>query len=116
MQTGSLVNLLMAQSGNPTPTVGMGATMLHWTDREAGTVVEVSPNGKRLVVQEDTATRTDKNGMSDCQSYSYEPNPNGSKTAYTLRRNGRWVMEGESMRTGRGLRLGTRDKHYDFSF
>lgn len=115
MVTGSLVNHLMANSRNPAPTVGMGATMLFWTDREACTVVEVSKDGKTVLVQEDTATRTDNNGMSDCQSYAYSPDPNGGKHTYTLRRNGRWVRKGDSMR-GAGLRLGTRDHHHDYSF
>jgi hypothetical protein len=53
----------------------MGATVLMYSDRHAGTIVEVC--GKRLMWQADTASRTDKNGVSDAQSYSYERNPKG---------------------------------------
>jgi hypothetical protein len=30
------------------PEVGMGATVLHYTDREAGTITYVHPNGRKL--------------------------------------------------------------------
>ena len=111
--TGSLINHLYSNSNNPLPTVGDGATMLYWTDRQACTVVEVSP--KRIVVQEDKATRTDNLGMSDCQSYSYERNPNGAKYTFTLRNNGRWVRQGDTKR-GQGIRFGTRDQYHDYGF
>ena len=32
-----------------------------------------------VVVQQDHAKRKDNNGMSDCQSYEYTPNPDGKK-------------------------------------
>lgn len=98
------------------PTVGMGATVCYYSDRHAGTIITVSKSGKRVTVQEDTATRTDKNGMSDAQAYSYEPNPNGSVTTFSKRKNGCWVRVGEGSRSGTGLVLGTRDEHYDYSF
>ena len=114
MLTGSLVNHLMSNNGSTTPEVGMGATELSYTDRHAGTVVEVrSPT--TLVFQADKVTRTDTNGMSECQSYSYEPNPAGAKVVYTLRRNGKWVQKGASM-NGPALALGVRREYHDFSF
>lgn len=114
--TGSVFNNLMGQTQPATPEVGMGATRLMWTDRVAVTVVEVSKNGKRLVVQEDKATRTDNHGMSDSQSYAYEPNPHGRKGAYTLRKNGTWVREGSPMRNGERLLVGSRNHYHDYSF
>lgn len=115
MQTGSFVNLMHLNSNNPVPAVGDGATILYWTDRQAVTIIEVSKSGKRVVVQEDKATRTDNLGMSDCQSYSYEPNPEGTKHVFTLRNNGRWVRQGDTKR-GCGLRVGTRDQYHDYGF
>ena len=100
----------------PTPTVGMGATVCMFSDRHAMTIIEVSASGKRVVVQEDTATRTDTNGMSDSQQYSYVPNPEGSTQTFTLRKNGRWVRESETMRGGTCLAIGYRQKYHDFSF
>lgn len=116
MQTGSLVNLICGNSKNPTPTVGMGATILMWSDRSPATVVEVSKSGKSVTVQSDDYRRTDSNGMSECQSYEYIINPNGSKRTFTLRKNGRWVAEGSSMSSGERLALGYKERYYDFSF
>lgn len=116
MQTGSLVNLITGNSKNPNPTVGMGATVLMWTDRSPATVVEVSKSGKSVTIQSDNYRRTDTNGMSECQDYEYTPNPNGSKRVFTLRKNGRWVAEGSTMNAGERLSLGHRDRYYDFSF
>lgn len=116
-QTGSLVNhLLSSASGEPPPKVGLGATVLGWTDRKAGTIVEVGDGF--FVVQLDTAKRTDSNGMSDAQSYSYTPNPNGAR--YTFKRVGRGRCKGYWRENGRsdgsGVCIGVRDQHHDYSF
>lgn len=113
-QTGSLINHIMSGSAMPTPEVGMGATILSWSDRHAATITEVSKSGKRIGVVEDIATRTDNNGMSDSQSYDYSPG-NGGPRYFTLRKNGAWVAEGESMK-GQRILIGTRDSHFDYSF
>jgi hypothetical protein len=116
MTTGSFINNLYQEAINtPTPEVGMGATLLSWTDRKAATIIEVSKSGKKITVQPDKATRTDSNGMSESQSYTYEPNPKAYTTEYSLRQNGRWVRVGDSM-TGSSLIVGLRDEHYDYSF
>lgn len=114
--TGSLVNYLQGGPTKETPKVGMGATVLMWTDRTPATIIEVSPSGKTLKAQEDDAKRVDSNGMSDAQQYEYTPNPEGYTTTFTLRKNGSWVRQGESMNTGQRLRIGSREKYYDFSF
>jgi hypothetical protein len=61
----------------------MGATEICWSDRHAYTITEVI-NDKKIVVQQDKATRTDTNGMSDAQSYAFSPDPNGSKRTLTV--------------------------------
>lgn len=118
MQTGSLVNHIASRStnGQPDPEVGMGVTLLHWTDRSPATVVEVSENGKTIKVQEDNATREDSNGMSESQQYKYEANTDAPIHTYTLRKNGRWVRRGEPMKEGGTLRIGSREKYHDYSF
>lgn len=117
MQTGSLVNLLTANSKNTiTPVVGIGATILMWSDRLPCTVIEVSKSGKSVVVQHDEYTRTDNNGMSECQDYEFAPNPEGQKRTFTLRKNGRWVVEGSGMKSGECLSIGHRNRYYDFSY
>lgn len=115
------------------PRVGMGATILGYTDRKAATVIDVSPSGKRIVVQLDKAVLLNPAGSSEPDALRFEPggfvghtsgrqrwrctaDPGGTKLAFTLRRNGRWIQEGESMRQGTRLHLGVRDHHYDFNF
>lgn len=115
MHTNSLVNLITANA-NTVPEVGMGATILSWTDRHAATIVEVSKSGKSIVVQEDNAKRVDTNGMSDAQNYEHTPNTDAPRITYTLRKNGQWVRQGDPLKGGGRLRVGVRDHHFDFSF
>ena len=112
---GSLINRLMENSRGPEPEVGMGCTLTYWTDRSAATVVEVlSPT--KIVVQGDIAYRTDSNGMSECQSYNYARNPKAPRVVFRKRKNGSWVKDGEPMKGGQVVILGTRQEYYDFSF
>jgi hypothetical protein len=101
------MNKLMGDSNQPVPVVGMGATILAWTDRYAGTVVAVTP--KSFTVREDTATRTDANGMSEVQSYDYTPNPNGRTWTFRMTKRG-WSAKGT------GVALGFRRAYHDYSF
>jgi hypothetical protein len=114
--TGSLTNNIFANARqNVPPAVGMGATELCYTDRHAYTIVEVvSP--KEIVVQQDTAIRTDKNGMSESQDYRFEANPNAKRVTVTLRKNGRWVVKGESAKNGTCYAVGGRSEYHDYSF
>jgi hypothetical protein len=113
--TGSLVNAIMANSAIQ-PEVGMGATILSWTDRHAATIVEVSKSGKSIVVQEDHAKRTDDRGMSEWQTYEHTPNTDAPRVTYTLRKNGSWVKQGDTLKGGRRVAIGVRNHYYDFSF
>ena len=85
-ETGSLINHVISGTTNLAPAVGMGVTILGWSDRHAATIVEVSPDGKRVGIVRDVATRTDSNGMSESQSYSFTPGT-GNPSFYTLRKN-----------------------------
>lgn len=118
--THNLMSNIMAHSKQPTPEVGMGATQLWAKDRHAGTIVAVYKNAKGEITkfewQQDIATRTDKNGMSDAQSYSYAPNTEARKVMVRLRKNGRWVTDGESLKHGTSYLLGDRREFYDFTF
>jgi hypothetical protein len=109
-ETGSLMNHVMTGSQQPTPTVGMPATVCYWTDRHAGTVIKVT--AKTITVQEDTATRVDSNGMSENQDYTYERNPNGRITVFRQNKAGAW----RGANRGPGLVLGHRRSYHDFSF
>lgn len=115
MTTGSLVNLMMTntaeKNAEPKPEVGMGATIVMWTDRHAATVIEVSKSGKTIRIREDHAERTDKNGRSDAQSWSFTPNENGRTYTVRLTKRG-WKVSGG----GPSVVLGVRSEYYDFSF
>lgn len=100
-------------SDTPTFSIGDGATVCYWSDRHAGTIVSATP--KRVVWQRDNATRTDNHGMSDAQSYEYSRDETGNTKVFTLRSNGKWVQQGETMRGGTRLVRG-RHEHYDFSY
>lgn len=120
--TGSLVNLVMgmATNGQPDPVVGMGVTMLSWTDRRAATIIKV--DGNVITVQRDHAKRTDANGMSEQQAYEYSPDTEGATYLYRQNKAGQWVgvyrdsKSGRFNQNGSRLRMGERDEYYDFSF
>lgn len=112
---GNLMNRVAETVQPKTPEVGMGCTILMFSDRHAATIVQVI-TPKKIVIQEDKATRTDTNGMSESQSYAYSANPTGHKHEVTLRKNGTWVIAGDSMRSGTILQIGERDEYYDYSF
>lgn len=115
---GSLINCLADNTPvKADPKVGDGATVVAWSDRHAATVTDVrkTASGKLVVtVQADKATRTDGNGMSDSQSYSYEPDPNGRTYTFSQRKDG--VLREKGSNGGYTLWLGCRDEYYDYSF
>ena len=122
-ETGSLVNHVYSSAKNPSPKVGMAATILSWSDRSPATVIETFTKGKYdyFTVQEDNAKRVDDNGMSEQQEYEYSRNPNGCTYTFRITDNGfEQVYKGESGRykkiDGCSVLLGRREKFHDFSF
>jgi hypothetical protein len=108
--TGSLINNVLPDAGYFT--IGEGATICHWTDRMACTVIDVSKSGATITLQADIVRRTDQNGMSDAQSYAYEPNPEGRTFKARRTRNGKgFRVIGSRERVVPG-----RDHHFDVSF
>lgn len=89
------------------PEVGMGATLQYPSDCYPFTIIEVNATGKTIKVQRDQYKRTDKNGQSESQSYEYTPDTNASVQTYTLRKNGRYHLKGEST-NGAVLNIGKR--------
>jgi hypothetical protein len=114
VQYGSFNNLMASRCIAPEPEIGMGVTLLRWTDRDPGTIVDIvrfksGPRaGKvRLIrVRQDTATRTDSNGQSECQTYEFVSNPNGRESSHYADKHGRF----------KHLLVGHRDCYYDYSF
>ena len=93
----------------------MGVTKYVGSDRYPFTVIQIlSP--KRIVVQEDKATRTDTNGaFTESQKYDYEPDPEGSTHTISLRKNGHWYEMGQPAKWT-FYTVGTRNKHLDPHF
>jgi hypothetical protein len=126
---GSLQNRLQERMviGAPEPQIGQGATIMCYSDRHPATIVEIKKIGKAtlLTLQQDTAKRIDKNGMSESQEYEYERDLNGYLYYFKQKEpNTRWVhmmLNPETNRLnvvkgGRGLFIGEREEYYDFSF
>lgn len=120
MFTNSFINLMAANRATYEPQLGMGATILGYTDRHPATIVSIlrSDKGKVLAVevQQDNYKRIDKNGMSEVQVYEFSPDPEAFKSIYTLRNNGAYVLKGQPSKNGERLLIGTREKYHDFSF
>jgi hypothetical protein len=118
---GSMMNSLMSGSRTPEPEVGMGATILMWSDRKPATITEVlryktGPNKgqiKGVKARPCRAIRTDSNGMSDAQSYEYEEMPDWPESEWTLRQDGSFRKKGDKYTT---LAIGFRSAYYDYSF
>ena len=118
-ETSSLVNHIMS-SNSTRPEVGKGATILRWTDRQAYEVVNVSKDGKEVVLQRYSPRRADDRGMTDAQEYIYDTL---IESYLTLRfRYGRWYekYEGEEGEKPVYCRahviFGEKMEYYDFSF
>lgn len=108
-ETGSLTNHLYSRLGGClAPEVGMGATILQWTDRQAGTIVKLTPH--QIHVQHDAVTRVGPIKMSEAQQYTYAPNPTAPIDVF------RRTKRGWKNSAGNHLLIGTRDQYHDYSF
>ncbi len=106
-ETGSVVNYLMSGTvGAPEPKVGMGATILMYSDRHAATIVKVTKT--QVHVQRDIAKRIDKNGMSESQEYVFTSDPDAHVEIFRKTKRGYRAAGG-----GAALRIGDRDEYYD---
>lgn len=113
---GNLSNRIMESSKQPKPEIGLGCTILLFSDRQAATIINVNKKLNRIMIQLDTPTRTDSNGMSESQTYTFSPNPNGEKSIFTLRKNGAWVKLGQAMKNGSRIAIGVRSEYHDYGF
>ena len=111
---GSMTNR-MGEMVNVEPKVGMGATINMHSDRHAATIIEIlSPT--RIRVQEDKAELVKGSRMSESQEYEFFPNPKGSISTFSKRKNGLWIKQGHERQLGTSLTIGERDEYYDPSF
>lgn len=126
-ETGSLVNHMYARGtrGQPAPEVGMGATLLLWTDRQAATIiaVETDAQGRTMVtVQEDAAKVIRGSERDGSAEYAYTADPRGATYTFRMEEGKGWraVTKGARGRwklaEGHGLRIGDRRHYRDPSF
>ena len=93
------------------PEVGMGVTVQMYTDRVVFTIVHVSKTGKFFRAVRDNCIRTDNNGMSDYQSYRYEPG-SGEPVRFSFGpKSGLYRAKNFGYAT-----LGVRKAYHDFGF
>jgi len=97
------------------PVKGMGVTQGAGSDRYPYTILDVSPSGKQIRIQEDNATPGPGHNFYGSQCWVFTPNPNGRKITISLRKDGRWREVG-SGRGSSGYGIGHRDKYIDPSF
>jgi len=94
----------------PKPEVGMGCTMLGWSDRYAYTITRISKSGKTFWAKRDLSVRVDCNGMSEDQSYDYTSNPLAPERMVRLCKRDQWRSKCER------FIIGYRNEYYDYSF
>lgn len=126
-QTASLVNHLKSRAviGQPDPEVGMGCTLLLWTDRYPTTITEVFKVGKLtyVTVQDDTFKVVNGSTQDGSAKYEYTPNANGTKHHFRRTESGSWDEVQRNPATGRwkksdgyGLHIGAREAYHDPHF
>lgn len=107
---GSIQNAL-GRSSAEKPEVGMGVTVYGWTDRHAGTISRVSASGRTFWFRHDKATRTDNGGMTECQTYTFEPQPDAPEYRVYKTKHKGWY----SRKVGK-IGIGHRSAYHDYSF
>lgn len=123
--TGSLINHLYSRGIGSEPEIGMGATLLLWTDRHGATITDIFQVGQTtyIEVREDRAKIVGGNMLSEHQEYEYTPDPDAQPLYFRRHRNGGWQQTRRNPGTGRwikvngyGLIVGRREEYRDPSF
>lgn len=105
------------------PTGEDAATINGWSDRYPATIVKRTP--KTITVQRDRtqniSSEADReSGMAFAQGHGtvmvFIRDYDAGMEVYTLRKNGRWVRRGSSLRGGNTLSQGRRDYYRDPHF
>lgn len=106
--------------------IGDGVTVNYYSDRKAATIIsktdkkieiqfdkqEIDPNWKpEMVPGGFSAICLNQND----QKWICEPDPNGEKQIFTLRKNGKWILRGNNTNNRTSLSVG-RHPFYDYNF
>ena len=117
MPYGGLMNRIKENEIPSKPEVGMGATLLMWSDRHAYTIHKVSENGKKLWASPDNAKLIAGTCQSENQTYEYSNDNQDDENMwhlFTLRKDGRW-HRGTTLQ-GSVLAIGYRNTYSDPTF
>ncbi len=122
--TGSIVNAIGRQTKDILePKVGVGCTVLMWSDRSPATIVEVSPSKRSIWVVGNGYKNFPGhcNAFTEDQKYVIEPIPPEKANRkyaeeYTLRKNGKYVAKGEPYLGGSVLLIGVQEVYRDPHF
>lgn len=120
------MNSITFPSNNLTPEVGMAATICMVTDRHPCTVVALehskwSGKLKAVRIAENDFKVVKGSEHDGSAEYEYTPvdmtkvKPEECQK-FTLRRTGHWIRDGEPLKGGTRLVLGTRERYYDPHF
>lgn len=122
-ETNSLVNAIYSNAviGQPEVEIGMGATLLGWTDRHAATIVGI---GQIITVKQDNAKVVKGSVQNGSAEYEYSPNPDGARYHFKKDKHGRWksvqfnpeTKRWNKVDSGYGLSIGRREEYYDPHF
>lgn len=107
MDKGSVINRIMEGSSAEEIKVGMGATALFWSDRQAFTVIEIKSKS-RILVQRD---RVKILAVMPAQEWEIEPDSQGEIWELIKTKKG-W----KKLKSSIYVRVGVRDEYYDSSF
>jgi len=111
-ETGSLMNHIYGTHSTNPPEKGMGCTILHWTDRNSYTVIEVGEDKKSCIIQRDIVKPLFE-GMTDSQSYLYIPDPEGMTIELVYKwKHWRHKIGNDKV----NVIFGMRSEYYDYSF
>jgi hypothetical protein len=97
------------------PAIGEGATVSYCADSHAMTIIAVSDNGKTVTAQRDSA-KPAAGAAAYSNRWETKPDPTGAVMVFTLRQNGKYVQQGEPMRSGTKLHIGSRHEYYSYEF
>ena len=116
VQINEMERLKQKETATVIPVVGMGATGGFGSDCYPYTIVSVSKDLKKIEVTADKHKPADGYNYYDNQVFNYTSDMNAPRTMYRLRKNGRYVKDGEPMKGGASISIGNRRYYQDPSF